>query len=91
MPDLDITAADTNTYEVAITTDDGQRSEHRVRVPPSMLADLGLAEAQEPVLVRASLVYLLEREPASAILPEFGLDEIARYFPAYPDEIRTLI
>jgi len=91
MPDLDIAAADTNTYDVTITSDDGRRSAHRVRVPPSMLRDLGLAEAQEPVLVRASLAYLLEREPPSAILPEFGLDEIARYFPNYPDEISTLL
>ena len=91
MPDLDIAAADVNTYDVTITGDDGHRSEHRVRVPPSMLAELGLAEAQEAVLVRASLAYLLEREPASAILPEFGLDEIARYFPDYPDQIGTLL
>ena len=91
MPDLDIVATGANTYDVTITADDGHHSEHRVRVPPSMLTDLGLAEAQEPVLVRASLAYLLEREPASSILPEFGLDEIARYFPDYPDQIGTLL
>ena len=53
MPDLDIVAADVNTYDVTITGDDGRRSEHRVRVPPSMLAELELAEAQE--VARASL------------------------------------
>ena len=91
MPDIDITAADANTYDVAITDDDGEQTSHRVWVPPSILTDLGLSEAQEPVLVRASMAYLLEREPASSILPQFGLDEIARFFPNYPTEIGGLL
>jgi hypothetical protein len=91
MPDIDIAAADANTYDVTITDDDGQQTSHRVWVPPAMLTDLGLSEAQEPVLVRASMAYLLEREPASSILPQFGLDEIARFFPNYPTEIGALL
>ena len=91
MPDIDITAADANTYDVTITDDDGAQTSHRVWVPPSILTDLGLSEAQEPVLVRASMAYLLEREPASSILPQFGLDEIARFFPNYPTEIGALL
>jgi hypothetical protein len=87
MPDLDITAADTHAYDVTITADDGRETRHRVRVPERLLADLGLSDAQEPLLVRASLVYLLEREPPSSILREFTLDDIARYFPDYPAEI----
>jgi hypothetical protein len=91
MPDIDINAAGVNAYDVTITTDDGGETEHRVWVPPAMLTELGLSEAQEPVLVRASITYLLEREPATSILPEFGLDEIARFFPNYPAEIGTLL
>ena len=91
MPDIDISAAGVNAYDVTITADDGAETTHRVWVPPAMLTELGLSEAQEPVLVRASIAYLLEREPASSILPEFGLDEIARFFPNYPAEIGTLL
>ena len=91
MPDIDIGAADANTYDVTITADDGRQSAHRVWVPPAILTDLGLSEAQEPVLVRASMAYLLDREPASSILPQFGLDEIARFFPHYPTEIGALL
>ena len=91
MPDIDINAAGVNAYDVTITADDGAETTHRVWVPPAMLTDLGLSEAQEPVLVRASITYLLEREPASSILREFGLDEIARFFPNYPAEIGTLL
>lgn len=42
----------------------------------------------EPVeLVEASFRFLLEREPASSILRDFAISDIARYFPDYPDEI----
>ena len=91
MPDIDIAAAAANTYDVTITDDDGEQTSHRVWVPPAILTDLGLSETQEPVLVRASMTYLLEREPAASILPQFGLDEIARFFPNYPTEIGSLI
>jgi hypothetical protein len=91
MPDIDITAADANTYDVTVTAADGEQTSHRVWVPPAILTELGLSEAQEPVLVRASMTYLLEREAASSILPQFGLDEIARFFPNYPTEIGGLL
>ena len=91
MPDINIAASGTNAYDVTITADDGTETSHRVWVPPAMLTELGLSEAQEPVLVRASMTYLLEREPPTSILPEFGLDEIARFFPNYPTEIGTLL
>jgi len=39
-------------------------------------------------LVRETFVFLLEREPVSSILPSFDLAVVARYFPAYPTEIR---
>jgi hypothetical protein len=38
-------------------------------------------------LVRASFVFLLEREPKEAILGRFELPVIARYFPEYEREI----
>jgi hypothetical protein len=63
---------------------------HVVAIPPGFAASLGVA-ANDEELVRASFVFLLEREPASAILPKFGLDVIARYFPEYPRELPTLL
>jgi len=60
---------------------------HRVRVPPGLVDDLGLSGVDEEQLVRESFSFLLEREPATSILPEFGLDIIPRYFPEYPEEI----
>jgi hypothetical protein len=87
MPELDISASDAHEYAVTITDDAGAQTQHTVRVPEALLADLGVAEAQEAALVRASLLYLLEREPASSVLADFSLDDITRYFPSYPTEI----
>ena len=87
MTDIDITAAGEHVYDVTITDDDGSQSRHRVTVPVRFLTDLALAASQEPLLVRASMVYLLEREPPSSVLAAFTLDDITRYFPGYPDEI----
>jgi hypothetical protein len=87
MAELEITASDEHVYDVTITDDDGSQTRHCVTVPARFLTDLGLAASQEPRLVRASIVYLLEREPPSSVLAEFTLDDITRYFPGYPNEI----
>jgi hypothetical protein len=91
MPDFDITASDEHVYDVTITDDDGAQTSHRVTVPESFLVAHGLAASQEPILVRASIRYLLDRESPSSILAAFTLDDITRYFPAYSDEIATLL
>jgi hypothetical protein len=57
-----------------------------VTVPGPLLADLGLSAAQEPLLVRASLAYLLEHSP-SALPDRFDLDEIGRAIPSYRDDV----
>jgi hypothetical protein len=91
MPELDITAAGEHAYDVTITDDAGTETRHHVTVPTRFLTDLGLAAAQEPTLVRASMRYLLEREPPASILSAFSLDDVTRYFPDYPAEITTLL
>ena len=60
---------------------------HRVSVPAAMVDDLGLEEVDPELVVRESIGFLLEREPAPSILPEFALTDIARYFPEYYDEL----
>lgn len=87
MPDLDIIASGEHAYDVTVTDDNGGRTQHHVSVPPDFLDRLGAAVSQEPFLVRASMKYLLEREPASSVMSAFTLDDITRFFPDYPDEI----
>ena len=61
---------------------------HQVSVPAGFPARIGCGHVDPGELVRASFEFLLEREPAAAILREFGLDVISQYFPSYPAEIR---
>ena len=62
---------------------------HDVRVPAGFAASLGCGQVAPEELVRASFEFLLEREPAVAILREFSLDVISQYFPSYPADIRA--
>ena len=62
-------------------------TDHRVTVPPGYLDELGIPGSDPEAVVRESFAFLLEREPATSILREFDLPEIARYFPSYPTEL----
>ncbi len=77
-------ALDRGVFAVRVT---GAGTEHRVTVPPGYLGELGIAGADPEAAVRESFRFLLEREPATSILPEFALPDIARYFPSYPSEL----
>jgi len=61
---------------------------HQVSVPLDLAEALG-SGVDEARLVRESFGFLLEREPASAILADFSLDMIGRYFPEYMEEMRS--
>jgi hypothetical protein len=64
-------------------------TEHRVTVQPDDLARLDPAAEDPELLVRAAFAFLLEREPASAILQTFDLPLIGRYFPGWEGEVRA--
>jgi len=71
----------------------GAKSEtsHVVSLPAGLAAGLGAGDVPAEELVRASFMFLLDREPASSILTRFSLDVIGRYFPEYPAEIRAYL
>jgi len=62
-------------------------TEHSVQVDRPTLDDLAPGRTPEE-LVRASFVFLLEREPPGSIMRSFELPIIARFFADYPDEMR---
>ncbi len=80
-------------FGVQVTEGDTTTS-HEVTVPADVLEDAGIAvlgDGEDDVaerVVRETFAFLLEREPASAILREFGLADIERYFPGYRTVIR---
>jgi hypothetical protein len=84
--DIRITPAGPHEFGVEVTEGE-ETTSHRVIVPPSLLDDWGLDDSDCEAVVRESFVFLMEREPASSILPEFSLAIIPRYFPEYRDEL----
>ncbi len=88
MADISITSMGPRQFGVQVREGDAETS-HRVTVPDGLIDDLQLAEDDLERVVRESFAFLLDREPASSILPEFSLDEISRYFPEYTDELIT--
>ncbi len=88
MSEISITATGPGRFGVQLSEGPDTTS-HQVHVPETLLDDLGVADVDPELVVRESMEFLLEREPASSILPEFSLDDIPRYFPEYHDELRA--
>ncbi len=88
MADIAITPMGPREFGVQVRESDLETN-HRVTVPESLIDDLQLPEDDLERVVRESFLFLLDREPASSILPEFSLNEISRYFPEYTDELTT--
>jgi hypothetical protein len=61
---------------------------HRVIVPDGLLDEIGLANADRERVVQETMRFLLEREPATSILPEFSLEDVPRYFQDFYEELR---
>jgi hypothetical protein len=78
------------TYLVKVKGTKAETS-HVVSVPDGLAAKLGATGVPGEELVRASFAFLLDREPASSVLPRFSLDVIGRYFPEYPSELREYL
>ena len=85
--DIEITHREPEHFGVQVTAG-GTTTSHRVHVPTTVLAELGLADVETESIIRETFVFLLEREPASAILSEFSLADVQRYFPEFPRELR---
>ncbi|MGH3328093.1 MAG: hypothetical protein ACRDPT_09930 [Streptomycetales bacterium] len=91
MRSIDVEPLEAHRYVVTISgSGDGRgATRHTVTVPGALIDELGGGRLDEADLVRESFVFLLEREPASAILAAFSLDVISRYFPEYVSEMRA--
>jgi hypothetical protein len=86
MTDIDVTSLEDGSFGVQVREGDLTTS-HVVRMPEAMVDDLQLEAGGEDV-VRESIGFLLEREPAASIASELSLEEIARSYPEYYDELR---
>ena len=76
-----------NEFGVEVTEGNGVTG-HKVRLSPGFLDDLLLTGVDQEAIVRETFDFLLEREPATSILPEFSLEDVTRYFPEFPEELQ---
>jgi hypothetical protein len=83
MADISITPLEPGRFDVRTTS-----TRHEVTVPGWMGDDPQLGNVDQQTIVRESMEFLLEREPATSIMSEFSLDVIPRYFREYDTEIR---
>jgi hypothetical protein len=86
MADVTITPLGAREFQVEVR--DGRlETTHRVAVPERLGEGIELRDEEVERVVRETFLFLLEREPASSILPRFSLSQVAGYFPEYPAEL----
>ncbi len=73
--------------DVVVGTD-ADATRHAVSVSQAVLSDLAPGHYDPEELVRASFAFMLAREPREAILRQFELQVIERYFPGYAAQMR---
>lgn len=86
MSEIEVTPMGPDRFGVQVREGDVETS-HQVTVPEPFLDELGLLDADREQVVRESFEFLLEREPATAIMKEFDLATISRFFSDYTEEI----
>lgn len=90
MTDIAVTAMEPGWYGVQVR-EGYDTTSHRVQIPEDLKTDLGVIDVTDEALVRETFMFLLEKEPATAIRTEFALDEVAGYFDDYYDELRARV
>jgi hypothetical protein len=85
--EIEVNALGPGEFGVQVREGDTTTS-HRVTVPDDMADDLHLGAVDPSQLVEVSFAFLLEREPGTAILRQFSLRDISRYFPEYAEELQ---
>jgi hypothetical protein len=77
-------------YQVTVS-DDGQRHQYQVTLGWSDYDLWSHGRLAPEKVVRAVFEFLLQREPASSILPRFDCSVVRRYFPEVDQELPRLI
>jgi hypothetical protein len=91
MADIDVDCRSSDEgWTCDVTVSDNSRSTHTVKVPETDYESLiTSSDVSVESLVEASFEFLLEREPQSAIMGQFDIMTIERYFPEYSETIST--
>jgi hypothetical protein len=88
MSRISVTPLEATRFGVEVTEGD-VTTNHKVAVSDQFVDDLGVTDLDPVVIVHEAFAFLLDREPASAILRDFPIEQIASYFPDFYDELRV--
>jgi hypothetical protein len=86
MSEITITELEPGMFGVEVE-EGHETTSHRVQLEDDFLDEAGLDLVEREALVKETFVFLLEREPATAIMSEFGLDDVQRFYPDYVEEV----
>jgi hypothetical protein len=86
---ISVTLIEPDTYEVVVGREGTTQTTHRVHMTQADYRRLCGGAVTHEWLIVQSFRFLLEREPNTAILEEFDLPVIGRYFPEYEAELRS--
>lgn len=87
MIDVERTGSDPLAFAVTVSDSAGS-TKHRVTMPANLFDRLvGRQEATPEAFIEAAFRFLLDREPKEAILGQFDLSVISRYFPEFETEL----
>lgn len=85
MASIEVTETSPNSFSV--TVHGAQTTTHQVSVKAEYVAGVLPADQTLDALIKASFIFLLDRESNTSILRSFDLSVIERYFPEYPKTI----
>jgi hypothetical protein len=89
--DITIVGMEPGVYGVQITEAQGVETSHVVTVPEQFGEEIGLPDVEHERLLRETFAFLLDREPATAIMQEFSLFDVDRNFDDYRSEIASRV
>jgi len=87
MADISVERRSVEKFLVTVTDDAGTTT-HAVTVTPADLLKYGGEHADTEVLLVKSFEFLLDHEPHQFIRENFEINEIERFFPEYPMDVR---
>lgn len=67
---------------------EGREFRYTVEVPAELTERLGAEPAE---VARATLAFLVDREPPTSIMREFECTVVRRYFPEYDEQLPTYL
>ena len=83
MAEIVTKAVDGRRYQAEATVG-GRRYAYHVSVPDDLVERVG---AEPAAIVRATIAFLLDREPPTSIMERFDCSVVSRFFPEYEAEL----